>query len=107
MATRIAAVLAASLLTLPCGAQTIMGTGARPCSEWIQARRDGGHHILAEAWVMGYVSGVNASTGGKHPSGFAEGMPAILDHVDRYCGEHPADTIWAAVSAMLAQRRAS
>jgi hypothetical protein len=87
-------------------AQTIRGIGARPCAEWVQARRDGGRDFWAEQWVLGYLSGVNASTPthGIFASGDDQSVFAV---VDIYCQSHTQDMLWSAVKAVISQRRAS
>jgi hypothetical protein len=92
-------------LLAPAQAQTIRGIGARPCAEWVQARRDGGRDFWAEQWILGYLSGVNASapTHGLFTGGDDKSVFAI---VDSYCQAHAKDILWSAVKALISQRRA-
>lgn len=83
------------------------GIGARPCAEWVQARRDGGRDFWAEQWVLGYLSGVNAASP-RDTNLFAGGDDrSVFAVLDIYCRAHAQDTLWAAVKAVISQRRAS
>jgi hypothetical protein len=98
----------AFLLAGQASAQTIRGIGARPCAEWVQARRDGGRDFWAEQWVLGYLSGVNASDPSRQARLFANGDDkSVFAIVDGYCQAHAQDTLWSAVKAVISQRRAS
>ena len=89
-------------------AETIRGMGARPCAEWVQARRDGGRDFWAEQWVLGYLSGVNATAPPHQASLFVAGDDKpVFAAVDGYCQTHTQDMLWSAVKAVVAQRRAS
>ena len=98
------AILILALSLGPVRAQTIRGVGARPCTDWLQARRGGGHDYEAEQWVLGYMSGLNVAAGPRQASVFR-----VLDEkgafaaIDSYCAGHPTEMIWNAVrSAMTA-----
>jgi hypothetical protein len=89
-------------------AQTIRGIGARPCSEWVQARAGGGRDFWAEQWVLGYLSGMNAAATDRAPSLFANaGDKAVFGAIDAYCRAHGQEVLWNAVKAFVSQRRAS
>jgi hypothetical protein len=99
-----ASVLFASALS----AQTMRGPGARPCSEWSLARRDGGHAYEAEAWVLGYISGSNAAAGRGAVNIFSKAdNPTIFGELDAYCRDHPANSIWEAVKQLVPARHNS
>ena len=88
--------------------QTIRGIGARPCSEWTQARSGGGRDFWAEHWVLGYLSGVNAAAPDHPVSLFANGDDkTVFGDIDTYCRAHASDKVWDAVKAFISQRRAS
>jgi hypothetical protein len=107
--------LACAAVALPRSShgQTIRGIGARPCSEWVQARSGGGRDFWAEQWVLGYLSGVNATYdakagGATHISLFASGDDKqVFATIDSYCRSHAQDMLWSAVKALVSQRRAS
>ena len=98
--------LAAALLlpVLPAAAQTIRGVGARPCADWLQARKGGGRDFEAEQWALGYLSAVNVAQRG---SGLFHGLDAggIFAGIDSYCGGHPGDMLWNAVKAVTPASR--
>ncbi len=92
----------------PAAGETIHGIGARPCVEWVQARRDGGRDFWAEQWVLGYLSGVNASASTRQANLFAgTDDKAVFLAVDSYCQGHTQDMLWTAVRAVISQRHAS
>jgi hypothetical protein len=95
----LAAALAAS--SLQAAAQTIRGAGARPCSDWVQARTGNGHDYEAEQWALGYLSGVNASTRSQ-PAFRNTDEKTIFTGLDGYCGVHRQDMLWDAVKSVLA-----
>ena len=95
-----------AVLLLPEGgafAQSIRGAGARPCADWVQARRGGGRDFEAEQWVLGYMSGVNADRGGSVFRTVDE--RTIMAGVDAYCDGHAGDMLWNAVKAVLGTNR--
>jgi hypothetical protein len=92
--------LLVSLPASPTLAQTIRGVGARPCTDWVQARRGGGRDFEAEQWALGYLSGATVATGGR--TGVAD-EKTIFTSIDGYCGAHTGDALWLAVRAFAAQ----
>jgi hypothetical protein len=92
----------ALLIALPFGAvraQTVRGAGARPCADWVQARRGGGRDFEAEQWALGYLSGAAVATGASVPD-----EKTVFTSIDGYCGAHEGDPLWLAVRAVTAQR---
>ena len=98
--------LAALMLVLPlvaARAQTVRGAGARPCTDWSQARGSGGRAFEAEQWMLGYMSGVNFAAGPRQGNVFR-----ILDEkgafaaVDAYCSQHPSEMLWNALKSAMA-----
>jgi hypothetical protein len=99
------ALILSACLALPgtASSQTIRGAGARPCTEWSLARRDGGRDYEAEQWALGYVSGAAASQsikGGRQLQAPAES--ALFADLDTYCAAHPAVMLWTALVAVAA-----
>jgi hypothetical protein len=48
------------------GGKYYIGSGAKSCGAWIEARRTRGAQVaLCETWVLGYLSGANLGQDGK------------------------------------------
>ena len=64
------------------------------CGYWIEQRRRGeGRSQLWEAWILGFVTGLNVfgpNNGNIAPDVKADGLQAW---VDQYCSAHPLDSI--------------
>src|SRR5713101_6780211 len=72
----------------PAWSRTIIGTQFS-CGTWVQERSLAQHpkRAQAEAWIVGYLSGVNNSgTGSDMLLGLDE---AIYSWMDNYCRSHP------------------
>ena len=97
----LAPVLALTLPSAPAHAQTIRGAGARPCTEWLQARTGNGRDFEAEQWALGYLSAVSAATPERGVLRAAD-QKTIFAGMDTYCGAHRQDMLWNAVKSVLA-----
>ena len=99
-------VLAILALTLPAFAassQTIRGAGARPCSDWNLARRDGGRDFEAEQWALGYVSGVTASLATKNVrQASVPDEKTLFADLDTACKAHADIMLWNALVTVIA-----
>lgn len=100
-AVRVAALLAAALMSGAAGPETVVGgVGTEICAGWVVARRD--HQAFGyEQWLLGYLSGV----GDVHSAGLdplnAMSVDAVWAWMDAYCAAHPLDHIVRAGEAFV------
>lgn len=82
--------------TIPVSAQQVYalsGAGVAPCGAWAASRQDPVAQQLPEQWMLGFLSGVGwEAVDGTNP---LNGMDTadVFSWIDRYCREHPSDTI--------------
>jgi hypothetical protein len=88
--------------TSPVGAERTLvlgyGAGAGGCGEWSMGTSD----IAYSAWVLGYVSAVNAWASGL-PADITRSMPnqSVLLWAKNWCRSHPLDKVADAADALI------
>ena len=86
----------------------LLGEGGSSCGTWTQLRKTPRDFYPLAAWVLGYLSGVATSTNVDLLRN--TDSSAVTAWVDKYCAEHPLDTIYKAAEVLaseLATRRTS
>lgn len=105
--------LAANPVTM---AQTIAGAGTISCGEWLRFRSfedQSGHEgdraklFQLQAWVDGFVSGVNFARGGNPDILLSQpSFSALYAVVDNYCRTKPLDWVSSAAIALANELQA-
>lgn len=89
---RVALLLGLIFPTVSQAGQVYIGAGSDSCGSWVEARKTSGAAALQyNAWVFGYLSGLNMLSPGDFlvkPDG-----PAILVWMDNYCRANPLKKI--------------
>jgi hypothetical protein len=101
LAASLAAIFAVAGMTA--GAQTISGTGAKPCGVFMQAVKLQSDVAVNGfiSWAQGYISGVNATN--------ADGRDVAIDPaglnywLTNYCSAHQNETFFQAVQQLTAE----
>jgi hypothetical protein len=103
----IVAALLAGTASAPASAQrTIIGHGLSSCGTWTQERREARGAIPTRAWILGYLSGVNALDGdADFLAPVAVDSPAIFGWIDNYCRSKPLDNVQDAVNGLMIELR--
>jgi hypothetical protein len=84
-------------------AKAIMGFGLQSCGSWIDWREHGKSLVrtAAEAWVAGYLSGLNfGGDPGLPDILLGADPPALRAWIDKYCREHPLDHLSKATETL-------
>jgi hypothetical protein len=84
----------------------ILGEGVETCGKWLDYRKSPGTSIAQEAWVRGFLTGVNATGGAnfhgpkatkpKYAVGQSSDPQGNALWIDNYCASHPLDQLYAA-----------
>ena len=104
---RLASALCLSLLASPALAQAyrVHGAGAVSCGTWTTNRAKGGAvAAVMEAWVQGYVSGINnLQAVNDQVADVAAGTDdnGLFGWLDGYCEAHPIDSTATATGHLL------
>ena len=89
-------------LAAPVAAQSVYGTGGKPCSQWTADKKKKWPHLGDIDWLMGYVSGVNRGRGpGSAIMGQAT-VEAADGFVTNFCASNPDRPIFEAADALIA-----
>lgn len=81
---------------------TSMGSGATSCEAWVTARHSATPEKAArEQWVVGFLSGIGSMVLGELDPLHGLDAGAVYGWVDRYCGDHPAETIETAARVFI------
>ena len=74
---------------------TLMGVGNVSCGKYLQMSKNPSDFVHANAWILGYLSGLNVARG---RSDFLKNTDreAIEAAVALYCQENPLDNLWQA-----------
>ena len=73
------------------------------CGNWTaQHRTDVFASAQLEAWVLGYLSGWASTSFGPDPLAKTDHM-AVIEWVNKYCSEHPLDSLSQAVVRLTAE----
>ena len=75
----------------------LLGPGAASCGRWLEAPQHS--RIIMQAWVQGYVSGINLTESGND---FLVGTDAraIVAWLDSYCRQHPLENLATASQSL-------
>ena len=98
-------VIIALVIALPANADDryYVGVGVDSCGTWTKDRsKDEYGFLINAAWVQGYLSALNVWTviGGKNDVLHDINANALVAWVDKYCQEHPLDTIVKAATEL-------
>jgi hypothetical protein len=69
------------------GEPIVYGTGAASCGRWLEMRRADNYYAYGN-WVLGYISAKS-----EHLRLKDSDSDAMAAWMDKYCAEHPLDTI--------------
>jgi hypothetical protein len=72
--------------------------GARSCGKWLEERRSG-NHVYAEAWLVGFLSGMAFESNKDFLKGTDNA--SIDSWMDNYCTNHPLDTLVDGAEALM------
>ena len=76
-----------------------IGAGTVSCGAWLQARRE--HRATnMQGWVLGFVSGANASRNSDDFLVDPDG-PGLLAWIDNYCPQHPLENLFTASDSLI------
>jgi hypothetical protein len=97
------------ILTAPITAQeqAVLGQGNVSCSSWLENHRsDEVQGAARTAWILGYITAFN-QYGSKPERDVSEGKSTkeMMAWVDTYCRNHPADNVYRASAALVAEFR--
>jgi hypothetical protein len=103
-----AAIVAATIASLatPAAAQSVYGSGGGPCSNWTANLKKRWPHLADTDWLMGYISGVNASRGPGSRMMANANVQAATGFVTQYCAANPQKLIFEAADALIVELRA-
>jgi hypothetical protein len=93
------------------GAYLIFGAGTVRCGEWTRLRtlrNDVASLYQLQAWVDGYVSGVNVARGEDGEPDFLASKPqgsALYAVIDNHCNVNPLDSVAEATLGLVRQLR--
>jgi hypothetical protein len=70
-----------------------LGAGGVSCGAWLETRKNGDdvETFQLQAWVQGFVSGVNATSQNDFLA--APDAEAIFAWLDNYCRQHPLEKV--------------
>jgi hypothetical protein len=74
----------------------ILGEGTETCGSWLQYRSRAPMSFVQEAWVRGFLTGMNAAQSEKNDVGKGSDPAAENLWMDNYCRAHPLDTVYTA-----------
>jgi hypothetical protein len=95
-------VISMVLMTNQVSANYIMGQGGVSCGAWLEARRTrSANSWTLQAWVLGYVSGVNSVGGDDFLE--APDAEAIFAWLDNYCRQHPLEKLQKASNMLISE----
>ena len=83
----------------------VIGIGNNSCGDWTTAARENGWTRVAyQAWLGGFVSGVNLNVSDR-VGNLNEGtdVPGMTAWVDNYCAANPLDTVSSAAVALAVE----
>lgn len=82
---------------------TSIGSGTTSCAAWVTARHSPAAPETAarEQWVVGFLSGIGSMVLGELDPLHGLDAGAVYGWVDRYCGDHPAETIETAARVFI------
>lgn len=80
-----------------------IGRGTTSCEAWATARLspDAPETAMQQQWVVGFLSGIGSMVLGELDPLHGVDAIAVYGWVDRYCHDHPADTIEAAARVFI------
>jgi hypothetical protein len=84
-------------------AYTSIGSGAASCQAWAATRLSSNapETTMQQQWVVGFLSGIGAMVLGELDPLHGLDATAVYGWVDRYCHDHPTDTIEAAARVFI------
>lgn len=101
-------ILSALLLSVapvpPKSVYTYAFPGSDSCGDWTQNRANPGSRTQAlEGWVLGLVTGYNFYSDPHGNVAPGVSATALLSWVDKYCLEHPLDSVMSAGASLVAE----
>lgn len=78
----------------------VLGSGTMPCDAWSAARATPGA-AMYEQWVVGFLSGIGSMVLGELDPLRGLDATAVNGWMDKYCREHPRETIEAAARVFI------
>jgi hypothetical protein len=81
----------------------VLGQGNVSCSSWLENHTS---NDARTAWILGYVTASN-QYGSSKPSDLTQGTATeeMMGFINKYCGNHPTDNLYAASAALVDQFR--
>ncbi len=80
----------------------VRGVGTFSCGKYLQLRGTGDatHDLAVVSWVWGYIAGFNMEA---HQPATREtpDAPSTLAFIDKYCKDHPLDSVVIATNVLL------
>jgi hypothetical protein len=82
---------------------TSIGSGATSCAAWEAARRSpqAPETAMQQQWVVGFLSGIGSMVLGELDPLHGLDAAAVYGWIDRYCHDHPTETIEAAARVFI------
>jgi hypothetical protein len=82
---------------------TSIGSGAASCEAWVAARHapNASETAMQQQWVVGFLSGIGSMVLGELDPLHGLDAAAVYGWVDRYCHDHPTETIEAAALVFI------
>lgn len=82
---------------------TSIGSGATSCEAWAAMRRspNAPETAMQQQWVVGFLSGIGSMVLGELDPLHGVDATAVYGWVDRYCHDHPTETIEAAARVFI------
>jgi hypothetical protein len=94
-------------LSAPLAAQSVYGSGGKPCSNWTANLRSKWARLGDTDWLMGYVSGVNRARGPGSRMMANANVQAATGFVTDFCAANPQRPIFEAADALILQLEAA
>jgi hypothetical protein len=82
---------------------TSIGSGATSCAAWAAARHSpqASETVTQQQWLVGFLSGIGSMVLGELDPLHGLDAAAVYAWVDRYCHDHPTETIEAAARVFI------
>jgi hypothetical protein len=97
--------LIASTVAVPRGAAayTSIGSGTTSCEAWAATRLspNAPATLMQQQWVVGFLSGIGSMVLGELDPLHGVDATAVYVWVDKYCHDHPTETIEAAARVFI------
>lgn len=91
----------------PVAAQSVYGSGGKPCSNWTANLRSKWARLGDTDWLMGYISGVNRARGPGSRMMANANVQAATGFMTQFCAANPARPIFEGADALILELEAA